>query len=160
MNKGIDILIDALIADFTSYLWTGNVNQFYGRIFRNELNGKIYPLYYLGSEGIDVLKDDRKDSQCFVEVMPTRKMFADIIEAECRVYFMVNLSMIYPLLSRTDSIEEVMRDVKDIIFNSEFNFVQLVSGVEAFKDFPDDAISDLSGQHLFRYDVRCNYIND
>ena len=160
MSKGVDIPIDALITDLTTYLWPNNITQFYGRVFRNEVNGKTYPLYYSNGEGIDVLKDDRKDAQCFVEVVPNRKMFADVIEAECRMFFMVNLSMIYPLLSRTDAIEEVMHDATILIFGSQFDFVQLVSGAEAFKDFPDDAISDLSGQHLFRFDLKCNYIND
>lgn len=168
MSKGIDIPIDDLILLFNTYLWTTKVRSFYGRIFRNEIpNGygvKIQPLYYgaVGSEPIEVLKDDRKDAQCFVDVMPNRKMNTDVIEAECRVCFMVNLTAIYPTLTRTEAIETVMNDVKNYIMASQFEFIQLVSGYEAFKDYQwnEDVISDMSGNHLFRFDLKTIYLND
>jgi hypothetical protein len=166
MSKGIDIPIDELIADLTATLWITNTCQFYGRVFRNEkkdgFNVKIQPLYYVGSEAIDPLKDDRKDAQCFVDVMPTRKMFTDVIEAECRVLFMVNLLTLYPLLTRTEAIEQVMLDVKDLIMSSRFETIQMVSGYEAFNDYgwSEDALSDLQNHHLFRFDLKLTYIND
>jgi hypothetical protein len=166
MSKGIDIPIDELIADFTARLWTMKTCQFYGRVFRNEhkegFTVKIQPLYYVGSEAVDPLKDDRKDAQCFVDVMPTRKMFADVIEAECRVLFMVNLLTLYPLLTRTEAIEQIMKDVKDRIMSSQFTTIQMVSGYEAFNDYQwsEDALSDLQNHHLFRFDLKLTYIND
>lgn len=168
MSTGIDIPIDDLIGSFTSELWTDKKRQFYGRVFRSEMpkdSGiKIRPIYYsaAGSEGVDVLKDDRVDAQCFVDVMPVRKMNADITDAECRVLFMVNLASLYPALSRPDAIEQVTKDVKDVIMSSQFGTVQLVSGYEAFADYgwSEDALSDLAGQHLFRFDLNFTYIND
>jgi hypothetical protein len=165
MSKGIDIPIDALIDSFMTRLWTSNNNQFYGRIFRNEKKEgssvKVVPIYYDGSEGIDPLRNDNKDAQCFVDVMPTRKMFADVIEAECRVLFMVGLSSLYPTLNRTEAIEQVMSDVKNVLIYSGFNIIQMVSGYEAFKDYgwSEDDMIDLT-DHLFRFDLKITYTND
>lgn len=161
MSKGIDIPIDALIADFTAELWTLNTCQFYGRVYRNEFNGVIQPLYYLGTEAVEVLKDDRKDAQCFVDVMPVRKMTADIIEAECRICFMVNLDELYPAVGRSEAIESAMGEVKNLLMSSQFEFIQMVSGPDAFADYKwsEDQISDLQHYHLFRFDLKINYIN-
>jgi hypothetical protein len=166
MSKGIDIPIDELITSFTAKLWTSKTCQFYGRVFRNEFKDgfsvKIQPVFYIGSEGIDPLKDDRKDAQCFVDVMPTRKMFADVIEAECRVLFMVNLLTLYSTLTRTEAIEQIMLDVKEQIMQSQFEVIQMVSGYEAFNDYQwrEDALSDLQNHHLFRFDLKLTYSNN
>jgi hypothetical protein len=168
MSAGIDIPIDDLITLFTARLWTTKTRQFYGRIFRMEVKDgyvvKVKPLYYgaVGADPVETLKDDRKDAQCFVDVMPVRKMNADVIDAECRVLFMVNLTALYPALTRTEAIEQVMLDVKQSIIYSEFQFIQMVSGYEAFNDYQwsEDALSDLKGHHLFRFDLKINYIND
>jgi hypothetical protein len=123
---------------------------------------KVKPLYYVGSEVVDPLKNDTKDAQCFVDVMPVRKMNADVIDAECRVLFMVNLLALYPALTRTEAIEQVMLDVKKLILSSEFETIQMVSGYEAFSDYQwsEDALSDLREHHLFRFDLQTTYIND
>jgi hypothetical protein len=166
MSKGIDTPINELIDLFLTNLWTSKTRQFYGRIFRNEKRMgfiiKIQPLYYVGTEAVDPLKDDRKDAQCFVDVMPDRKMFADVIEAECRILFMVNLLALYPSLTHTEAVEQVMADVKRQIMLSEFETIQMVSGYEAFNDYhwSEDALSDLQNHHLFRFDLLLTYIND
>jgi hypothetical protein len=173
MSAGIDIPIDTLVASFTANLWTTKNCQFYGRVFRSERKVafpkqyegemiKIQPLYYVNGKAVDPLKNDGKDAQCFVDVMPSRKMFADVIEAECRVMFMVNLTAIYPALSRTESIEQVMADVKRQIMFSGFDIIQMVSGYTAFNEYgwSEDALSDLQDNHLFRYDLKLTYIND
>lgn len=161
MSKGIDIPIDALITDMNNYLWLGKANQFYGRVYRNELNDVIQPLYYIGDEAVDALKDDRKDAQCFVDVQSTRKMFADVIEAECRICFMVSLSGLYPSLNRSEAVEQVMADVKDLLMSSQFEIIQMVSGVDAFADYksPDTNLADMAGNHLFRFDLKLIYQN-
>jgi len=161
MSKGIDIPIDNLIADFTSYLWTTKTRQFYGRIFRNSRNGKIQPVYYSGNQGIDVLKDSKKDAQCFADATDDRKMFSDIVEAEVRILFMVNLSTLYPSLSRPDAIEQVMEDVVTVLMLSQFNLVKMVSGEDSFSDYKwsEDALSDLQSHHLFRFDLKTVYTN-
>lgn len=162
MSKGIDIPIDALITQLTAGLWTTNNCQFYGRVFRNEFNGKIQPLYYISAEeSVDPLKDDRKDAQCFVDVMPTRKMFVDVIEAEVRLLFMVSVSALYPGVSRTEGIEQIMKDVISEILQSQFEIVQMVSGYTAFNDYVwrEDTSTDIGLDHVFRFDLKINYIN-
>ncbi len=162
MSKGIDIPIDALITQLTAGLWTTNNCQFYGRVFRNEFNGKIQPLYYISAEeSVDPLKDDRKDAQCFVDVMPVRKMYADVIEAEVRLLFMVNLSALYPGLSRTESIEQVMQDVTAELMQSQFDLIQMVSGYTAFDDYiwKEDTSTDVGLDHVFRFDLKLTYCN-
>lgn len=161
MSKGVDIPIDALIDQLNSGLWIDKTCQFYGRVFRNMIDGKIQPLYYIEDEGIDPLKDDQKDAQCFVDVMPTRKMFADIIEAEVRILFMVNLSALYPGISRTESIEQVMQDVIEELMQSQFETVQMVSGYNAFDDYiwKEDTSTDIGYDHVFRFDLKLTYCN-
>jgi hypothetical protein len=162
MSKGVDIPIDALITQLTAGLWTGKNTQFYGRVFRNWIDGKIQPIYYISAEeGIDPLKDDRKDAQCFVDVMPTRKMFADIIEAECRILFMVSLSALYPGISRVESIEQVMQDVTEELMQSQFDIIQMVSGYNAFDDYiwKEDTSTDIGLDHVFRFDLKLTYCN-
>lgn len=162
MSKGIDIPIDALIAQLTANLWTANTRQFLGRVYRNAIDGKIQPLYYTGTEDIDVLKDDRKDAQCFVDVMPTRNMFADVIEAECRICFMVDLSALYPTVSRSEAVERVMADVIYELTHSEFVITQMVSGYTAFDDyiFSEDTSTDVGLDHVFRFDIKTTYTNN
>lgn len=166
MSKGIDIPIDALITDFTNSLWIGNICQFYGRVYRNEVKDgyrtQIQPIYYINHDGIDVLKDDRKDAQCFVDVMPIRKFTGDVIEAEVRVLFMVNMAALYPLLSRSDAIEQVMADVKNELLASEFEITQMVSSYEAFSDYKweEQSDADTKDDHVFRFDLKLIYINE
>ena len=167
MSRGVDIPINDLLRLFNTYLWTSNVRSFRGRIFRNEkefgFNVKIQPLYYdtVGSEPIEVLKDDNKDAQCFFDVMPTKKMFDTIKEAECHICFMVNLTSLYPLLTRTEATEQVIEDAENLIKRSQFEFIQLVTGYESFNDYQwnESALSDLSSNFLFRFDLKLTYNN-
>jgi hypothetical protein len=161
MSKGIDKPIDALIADLNAVLWKGSARQFFGRVYRSESEGKVQPLYYVGTEVVDVLKDDRYDAQCFVDVQPTRKMYSDIVEAECRICFMVNLSAIYPSLGRSEAVETVIADIMRVLMASQFEIERAVSGLEAFADYKsqDVVLADMSTHHLFRFDLKINYIN-
>lgn len=161
MSKGIDIPIDALIAQLTADLWTDKNRQFYGRVFRNQVDGKIQPLYYVGEDALDPLKDDRKDAQCFIDVIPTRKMFADVVEAECRIIFMVNLKVLYPGISRTEAIEQVLTDVMPELMASEFEIIQSISGHNALDDYiwKEDTSTDIGLDHVFRFDLKLTYCN-
>lgn len=161
MSKGIDIPIDALIDQLNSGLWIGNNNQFYGRVFRNKIHQGIQVIYYDGIEGLDPLKNDFKDAQCFVDVLPERKANADIFEAECRIVFMVNLSAIYPSLNRSEAIESVMTDVVNELMSSQFELTRVISGAEALEDyvFADDTSIDISSDHAFRFDTKLIYTN-
>jgi hypothetical protein len=89
-------------------------------------------------------------------------MFADVIEAECRVLFMVNLLTLYSTLTRTEAIEQIMLDVKEQIMQSQFEVIQMVSGYEAFNDYGwgEDSLSDLQNHHLFRFDLKLTYSNN
>jgi len=168
MSKGIDISIDALIADFTANLWTGKVNSFYGRVFRNERfdTGKVCPEIWLTPDNyIEVLKDTKKEAQCFVDVQPEIKINYDIHTAELWLCFMVNLSAIYPTLTRTEATEQVQKDVKDILLTSRFSITGLITGYEGFKNYDwgesttVQAKADMSPHYLFRFNLQLIYSN-
>jgi len=168
MSKGIDIPIDSLVADFTANLWTGKVNSFYGRVFRNERFeiGKISPEVWITPNNyIEVLKDYSKDAQCFFDVQPNTSIVSDIHTSDVWLCFMVDLSAIYPSLTRTEAIQQVQKDVKDLIMMSQFTINGLVTGFEGFKDYDwgenqaNQAKSDMSPHYLFRYNLSITYVN-
>ena len=161
MSKGIDISIDALIVDMNAYLWTSNVRAFYGRVFRNERNGKISPeIWVTPNKYIEVLKDSSKDAQCFFDVQPSIPMIADICTADVWLCVMVNIQKLYPSLVRQDAAEQVHQDVKDLLMQSQFEIKGLVTGPTGFKDYDwDEAQSYLSPHYLFRYNLQTIYTN-
>jgi len=162
MSKGIDISIDALVADFTAYLWTSNVRGFYGRVFRNERNGKISPeIWVTPNNYIEVLKDTQKDAQCFFDVQPTVSMIADICTADVWLCFMVNLQKLYPTLTRQDATEQAHEDIKDLLMQSQFEIKGLISGSTGFTgyDWGEAAQADMSPHYLFRFNLQVTYTN-
>lgn len=167
MSKGIDIPIDALLADFTSYLWTDKVHSFYGRISRNvkSESSKVCPEIWLsGNKYIDVLKDSSKDAQCFFDAQPQSPNAKDIFTSDVWLCFMVNLSKLYPLLSRSEAQDQVQRDVIDLLMSGQFEITGF-SGYEGFTgyDWGEDqtiqAKADMSPHYLFKYTLQATYIN-
>lgn len=168
MSKGIDIPIDTLVSDFTANLWTGKVNSFYGRVFRNERNGSnVRPEVWLAGTDkyINVLKDISKDAQCFFDVQPNTTIVSDIYTSDVWLCFMVNLYALYPSLTRTEATQQVHEDVKDLIMMSQFNINGLVTGIEGFNGYEwgeentNQERSDMSPHYLFRYNLSITYIN-
>jgi hypothetical protein len=163
MSKGIDISIDALVADFTAYLWTSNIRSFYGRVFRNERNGRISPeVWVTPNKYVEVLKDTAKDAQCFFDVQPSVPMVADICEADIWLCFMVNLQKLYPTLTRTEATEQAHADVLDLIMSSEFTVDKtgLIPGFTGFKDYDwDEAAANMSPHYMFRFNLNKIYSN-
>lgn len=168
MSKGIDIPIDALLADFTTYLWTDKVRSFYGHAFRNVKEGqsKVCPEIHLAGTDkyIDVLKDSSKDAQCFFDVQPGPGNSKDIFTADVWLCFMVNLSKLYPSLSRAEATDQVQRDVIDLLMSSQFEITGL-TGAEGFAayDWGNDESyqvkADMSPNYLFKYILQNTYIN-
>jgi len=164
MSKGIDIPIDDLLTDFATYLWPTSVRAFYGRIFRNERNGKISPEVWITPNNyIEVLKDTSKDAQCFFDVQPNITMNTDIYTADIRLCFMVNLAKLYPTLLRTEATEQVLADVKNLLMEGQFTINGVTTGITGFSDydFGDDlqSLADMSPHYLFRYNIQTTYIN-
>ena len=164
MSKGIDIPIDALLADFTAYLWNSNVRAFYGRVFRNERDGKISPEIWLSADKyIDVLKDVSKDAQCFFDVQPNTTMDSDVCTASVWLCFMVNLTKLFPSLIRTEATEKAQEDVISLIMSSQFTIDKngLIPGFTGFKDYywDDASKADMSPHYLFRFNLQTIYTN-
>lgn len=156
MSKGIDISIDALVEDMSSHLWTGNNTSFYGRVFRNIKNDKISPeIWTAGDRYIEVLKNTKKDAQCFFDVQPQLTLFADIHTADVWLCFMVNLYALYPALSRMEAIEQVHRDTEHFVENSLFENKGLIPGVEGFVGYNgiDQVLFDMSPNYVFRFNL-------
>jgi len=167
MSKGIDIPIDALLADFTSYLWTDKVHSFYGRISRNvkSESSKVCPEIWLsGNKYIDVLKDSSKDAQCFFDVQPGPANSKDVFTADVWLCFMVNLSKLYPSLSRPEAQDQVQRDIINLIMSSPFEITGM-TGAEGFTgyDWGEDTKvqvkADMSPNYLLKYILQVTYIN-
>ena len=166
MSKGVDIVIDAALSDFNNRLWVSNNRSFYGRVFRNETYSetgtKIIPEISVdGKSYTEVLKDNSLDAQCFFDVLPSREMIKTMEKNTVRVMFMVNLTALYPALTRTEATETVERDVFNIL-SSNFDDVSiLVSGRTAFSDYKFDGkdIADMSPHYLFRFDCISYNVN-
>jgi len=166
MSKGIDIPIDELLGYFNTYLWVGKVNSFYGRIQRNNINGKVYPQVLItGTNSYkEVLKDSSKDAQCFFDVQPEPANAKDILTSDVWLCFMVNLSKLYPLLTRSEAQDQVQRDVIELLMSGQFEITGF-SGYEGFTgyDWGEDqtiqAKADMSPHYLFKYTLQATYIN-
>ena len=169
MINALDKQINDIVTLFTANLWPSNVRQFYGRIFRNEVNYgfsvKVQPLYYsdqVNAEAIDVLKNDLVDAQCFFDVLPNAINRGGIIEQDVRLMWMVDLSKLYPTLSRNEATETFYNDVEEWIYNTNFELNGYVQGATGFKDYQwsEDALCDLQNNYLFRFDLKLFYVNN
>ena len=166
MSKGIDIPIDELVGYFNTYLWTDKVRSFYGRVFRTERDGKISPeVQIAGTEKyVKVLKDTAKHAQCFFDVQPNPINSKDIYTADIWLCMMVNLSKLYPSLSRAEAQDQVQRDVMDLLMSSQFE-VTGITGGEGFtgydwgEDSTAQAKADMSPNYLFKYILQTTFIN-
>ena len=166
MSKGIDIPIDELLGYFNTYLWVGKVNSFYGRIQRNNINGKVYPQVLItGTNSYkEVLKDSSKDAQCFFDVQPEPANAKDILTSDVWLCFMVNLSKLYPLLTRSEAQDQVQRDIINLIMSSPFEITGM-TGAEGFTgyDWGEDTKvqvkADMSPNYLLKYILQVTYIN-
>jgi hypothetical protein len=161
MSLGIDIHIDNQVTDYTAKLWVGKVNQFYGRVFRNENEeGKIIPEWWIsGNEYKEVLTDDTKDAQCFFDVLPASEVMGNDLKSEIQIYFMVNLYSLYPTYTRTEASEQVIRDVLNY---TKGTVLRVTRGFESFKtwDYPQSSWrGDMSPYFLFRVDFTLIYNN-
>jgi hypothetical protein len=171
MSKGIDISIDALIADFTDNLWDGYNTSFYGRVFRNErfedFSVKISPEIWTSKDNyIEVLKGKSFDAQCFFDVQPDDPIEGSNVHTSivwgC---FMVDLAKVYPDLSRTEATETAHRDAERLISNSQFENEGLVRGYTGFtsydwgRDRDNQPLVDMSPHYLFRFNLKVTYTN-
>jgi len=166
MSRGIDRPIDALVSVFTSHLWDGKTNAFYGRVFRNERgdNNLISPeIWQTDGNYIEVLKDYSKDGQCFFDVQPNIPIAAGVGSATIWICFMLNLDTVYPALTRTEATEQAHYDTKRLIESSQFDINELITGITGFAayDFGEipQAKADMSPHYLFRYTTTIDYVN-
>lgn len=158
MSKGIDIPIDALLAKFTSNLWTGNTNSFYGRVQRTIRDGGTFPEWYNSStkDYQDVILNDKVDSTCFFDVQSNEEYNNRFI-ADVWICFSVNLNKLYPTISERAT-EYAHEDVLKIIKKSSFKPTGLVRGLNAFSEYnlvkePDN----MNEFYLFRFNARIMY---
>ena len=170
MSKGIDIQINKLVMLFTGKLWTGKNNQFYGRVFRNErfenFQSKVSPEVYISEKepAKEVLKDYNFDSQCFFDVQPIDSVIADAHESTVWICFMVNLSKVYPTLTRTEATETAHRDSERLILDSKFDITGLTRGFAGFTDYDwgtdnSQAKADMYPHYCFKFITKIIYVN-
>jgi len=160
MSIGIDILIDACVTNMTAKLWKAYSPSFKGRIFRNEVNGKIKPEYYVSAnEYQEVLTNDTLSATCFFDVLPTHKYLGgQDFEAEMRACFMLNLATLYSTYTRTEATEAAKYDI--LKYLQDFDVIQAITGYEGFKDYDftyASAKGDMSPYYLIRFDLKVNY---
>lgn len=165
---GVDKNIDQAVSDLKSSLWIGNETAFYGRCFRNEKRGQIGTVikpevYTSSTDYVEVLTDDTKAGQCFFDVQPTNGSDENgVYSADTWICFMVNLSKVYPSLTRTEGTEQAHTDAEEIL-SQHFNITGLVRGFEGFKgyDFGGEhqAHVDMHPYYLFRFNTNIKYNN-
>lgn len=159
MSKGVDIPIDALVAKFTSKLWTGKDNVFRGRIQRVLKKGETFPEYYdpIEKRYKDVLLNRKVASTCFFDVQPTEEYDNRFI-ADVWICFAINLKKLYPAITERAT-EYAHEDVLKIIKkNSSFKPTGLVRGLDAFSEYNLVKESDNMNQfYLFRWNTTIKY---
>lgn len=162
MSKGADKAIDACISNLLSKLYKANTRQFLGRVFREQSNGKIKPIYYTSNDQyIDCLKNSSVDAQCFFDLQPITKFDGGISECEIWCCWMLNLTALYPSLTITEATEQAQYDIGRLLTHPSFEITRIVRDFEGFKgyDFSDINISSLSPHYLLRFDLKLFYPN-
>ena len=158
MSKGIDTPIDALVAKFTSDLWTANTNVFRGRIQRTVRDGGTFPEWYnsVSKRYEDVLLNKFVDSTVFFDVQAAEKYDNRFI-ADVWICFSVNLKKLYPLISERAT-EYAHEDALKVIRKTSFKPVGLVRGLDAFNEYKLVKESDNMNQfYLFRWNTVVKY---
>lgn len=155
----IDVSIDRLKAKFTSDLWNTKSPTFFGRVFRNERNGDVIPERYISdNEYQDVLLRDYISALGFFDVQPNEK-YEGYFVSDVWICFSVNLTKLYPSLSRTEATETVHNDVLKLINRiGGWKVTGLVRGLPAFSDYSRVKDSDnLHPNYLFRFNTQVKY---
>jgi hypothetical protein len=112
-----------------------------------------------------VLKNTNYDTQCFFDVQPTEgETIGDVHSVEVWICFMLDLSAVYPSLTRQEATEQAHRDTEELIIDSEFENPSLVRGFTGFTgydwgDNADQAKADMHPHYCFRFSTNLNYIN-
>jgi len=158
---GVDIPIERLRLSFESNLWNGKNNKFFGRCFRNERNDDLIPeVIVSGNEYQEVLLQDFNDSTVFFDVEPERESTSNTrVDAKIGIYFAVDLSALYPSLSRNDATETAYNDVINLINLAGFDVKSIISGFESYATWGYDEASrdSMSSYHLFKINTLVNY---
>lgn len=157
---GVDIPINKLLLLFNEKLWADNTNDYNGRVYINQKDGRVIPeVYNTNDDYKEVLLNDNVDSTIFFDVLNERKFIGN---SNCRVevdiYFSINLKNIYPTINNRAT-EYAYRDVLDIINLSSFKYKSLTSGFEAFDKFDYDkaSIDNMQPYHLFKIKTELTY---
>ena len=159
MSKGIDIPKNALVAKFTSKLWTGKTNVFKGRIQRTiREEGEVPEWYNSTSEDYENVElNDTVASTVFFDVQSAEE-YDNRFKADVWICFAVNLKTLYPLISERAT-EYAHEDVLKIIKkNSSFKPTGLVRGLDAFSEYNLVKESDNMNEfYLFRWNTTIAY---
>lgn len=157
---GIDKPIERLRLLFESNLWVANKSIFYGRCFRNERNGGLIPEINTNNEYREVLLQDFNDSTVFFDVDPVREVIGlTDINASVDIYFAVDLTNLYPLLTRNEATETAYKDVVKYINGSDFDFQGLKTGFDSYDtwDYDEASRDNMQSYHLFKINTKLIY---
>lgn len=155
--KGIDVEISRLITWMQTYLWGGKNVSFYGRIFRNQIDGETIPERYVsGVDYEDVLLDDTKDGIVFFDVQPN-ETFSGNLTAEVWICFAVNLSKLYPSVTTERQTEYAHEDAINAV-RRHVDITGLVRGYPAFSEYSRVKETDnFHPYYLFRLNTNIKY---
>lgn len=148
---GVDIPISNLLAAFNANLWKDNTKKdFIGRISRNVVKGDMLAQKFVeGKDYQTIMFDDKLDAICFFDCDETESIIDnDLMESDVNIVFAVNLKSLYPLITDIRAINEVHRDVKNVITGAgttDIEMTGLTTGLKAY--------GDLSVENLKRYDM-------
>ena len=109
------------------------------------------------------MKDYNKDAQCFFDRQPDIPFESGTQNAVVWICFMLDLSKVYPTLTRTEATEQAHFDTHKLIENSPFEITGLITGITGFSDYDwkdsPQARADMSPNYLFRYTTEIEYVN-
>lgn len=157
---GIDAEIEKLKDRFALKLFLGSTYNSIGRVFITRRDGQELPeMQVSGTEEYqEVLPNDKIDGHSFFLVSDElEKVSDDFLKANVSIYFSVNLDALYPAISER-AVEYLHRDVMEIIEQSRFNLLKLVTGIRAFDMFGFVKDTDnMEPYYLVRFDTEINY---
>jgi hypothetical protein len=151
--KGIDVLIERQKAIYAA-MWTDYTTVEYGRIFRNERDGKTTPEALSGTEYKNVEFDDTLDGILFFDVLPRRSVNLGSHIADVHIYFAVKLDKLYP--SVTERATEYL--INDVLLNTfDFKVNAIITGKEAFDTWGSKPEDNMQPFFLLRIETSVKY---
>ena len=164
---GVDKAIDR-IQTYVYDNWATVDFDFYGRVYKHEVNGRVLPLFYTSLRNYkEVLLNDNLDGICFFNVSDSEQVSENgDVTSDCDIMFSINLSNLKGDTNRMD--EEIKQELLETLyrFKGIFNIKEVIKGLESvYSEF--NGVSDyfknlqpylhlrIKGEILYNFNLKC-----